>query len=108
MIENISKEISKILKFIFAAYTAVNEKIAEWINPVQKEVKTPIGEILYNSFIFIGVIFLNCGALRLISKIGTSAIDNKRDININGSKFFGVLIFNNNEPKAIEKKVINI
>ena len=36
-------------------------------------------------FIFIGVIFLNCGALRFVSKIGMSATDNKSDININGS-----------------------
>ena len=35
-------------------------------------------------------------------------IDGHINININGSKFFGELIFNNNEPKAIEKKVINI
>jgi cystathionine beta-synthase len=42
------------------------------------------------------------------AKMCLSAIDNNRDININSSKFFGLLIFNKSEPQAIEKKVINI
>ncbi len=75
---------------------------------MQKEVTAPIGEILYSYFVFIGIIFLNRGALRFVRRIGISAIDNKSDIKTKGSNFIGLLKFNKRAPNAIEPKVINI
>ena len=78
-------EVSKSVKLAFVAYTAIKEKKAEWIKPVQKELMVPNGEILYNSFILIVSIFLNLGAGLLVNKIGTSATESKMETKIKGS-----------------------
>ena len=67
-----------------AAYTAPSVNNAEWIIPVQNILTVANGEVLYKPFISIYPNFLNFGALRLVSKIGTRAKDNNKEINING------------------------
>ena len=101
-------EISKIDKFIIVAYTADNVNIAEKRKPEQNIEKLPKGEILKSSFTFIVVVFLNFGGFFLVNKIGTRAIENKREISIKGSYSIGLLIFNNRFPIAKPKKVMNI
>ena len=103
-----SKDISKIVKFMVAAYTAPNENNAEWIMPVQNMLTVPSGEVLYKPFISICPNFLNLGAFRFVSKIGIRAKDNNKEININGSYFSGLLKFNKRVPKENPIKVMNI
>tara|TARA_B100001057_G_C22222741_1_gene708894 strand:+ start:409 stop:576 length:168 start_codon:yes stop_codon:yes gene_type:complete len=55
------------------------------MKPEQKVEKLPNGEILNNSLIFIELVFLKVGGLRLVRRIGTKAIENSKDIMINGS-----------------------
>ena len=78
-------EVSKSVKLAFVAYTAIKEKKAEWIKPVQKELTVPNGEILYNSSILMVPIFLNLGADLFVNRIGTRAKDNNTETKINGS-----------------------
>ena len=78
-------EVSNIVKLDFVAYTAIKEKKAACITPVQKELTVPNGEILYNSFTLIVPIFLNLGVGLLVKRIGTNASDNNTETKINGS-----------------------
>ena len=103
-----NKDISKMVKFIEAAYTAPNENSAEWIMPVQNILTVPSGEDLYKPFISMCPNFLNLGALRFVSRIGIKAKDNIKEININGSYFSGLLKFNKRVPTERPIKVINI
>ena len=103
-----NKDISKIVKFIEAAYTAPKENRAEWIIPVQSILTVANGEVLYNPFISMYPNFLNLGALRLVSRIGIKANDNSKEINIKGSYFSGLLKFNKRVPNDNPIKVINI
>ena len=80
-----NKDISKIVKFIEAAYTAPKENKAEWIMPVHNILTLANGEILYKPFISIYPNFLNFGALRFVRRIGIRAKDSNKEININGS-----------------------
>ena len=59
--------------------------IAENIKPEQKVEKLPNGEILNNSLILLELVLLKVGGLRLVRRIGTKAIENSKDIMINGS-----------------------
>tara|TARA_Y100000992_G_scaffold273955_1_gene216500 strand:+ start:403 stop:588 length:186 start_codon:yes stop_codon:yes gene_type:complete len=59
--------------------------IAEKMKPEQNVEKLPNGEILKSSLIFIELVFLNVGGFLLVSKIGTNAIENNKEINIKGS-----------------------
>ena len=43
------------------------------------------GEILKSSFIFIELVFLNVGGFLLVSNIGINAIENNKEISMNGS-----------------------
>ena len=101
-------EISKIDKFIIVAYTADKVNIAEKRKPEQNIETLPKGEILKSSFTFIDAVFLNFGGFFLVNKIGTKAIENKREISIKGSYSVGLLIFNNKFPIEMPKKVINM
>ena len=47
--------------------------------------KLPKGEILNNSLIFIEVVFLNLGGFLFVRSIGIKAIENNKEINMNGS-----------------------
>ena len=78
-------EVSNNVKLAFVAYTAIKEKKAECIKPVQKELTVPNGEIAYNSFTLIVPIFLNLGADLFVKRIGTRAKDNNIETKINGS-----------------------
>ena len=108
VIKNKYNEISKTEKFIKAPYTAPIVNIAGWINPVHNILKVARGEILYNSFILIDLIFLNFGGLRLVRSIGTKAIDNNKETKMKGSYCFGLLKFNKRFPKPIQINVIII
>ena len=66
------------------------------------------GEVLYKLLILIVPNFLNFGALRFVKRIGTKARDNKSEININGSYFSGLLIFNKSDPEDRDTKVKSI
>ena len=59
--------------------------IAEKIKPEQNVEKLPNGEILKSSLIFIELVFLNVGGFRFVRSIGIKAIENNKEININGS-----------------------
>ena len=78
-------DVSNKVKLEVVAYTAIKEKKAEWIKPVQKELTVPNGEILYNSFILIVPIFLNFGADLFVKSIGTNAKESRTETNIKGS-----------------------
>ena len=78
-------DVSNNVKLDFVAYTAIKEKKAECIKPVQKELTVPKGEILYNSLMLIVPIFLNLGADLFVKSIGTNAKDNNTETKINGS-----------------------
>ena len=103
-----NKDISKIVKFMEAAYTAPKENNAEWIIPVNNILTVASGEVLYRPFMSIYPNFLNLGALRFVSRIGISAKDNNKEINMNGSYFSGLLKFNKRVPNDTPIKVINI
>ena len=102
---NKSIEVSKRVKLAFVAYTEIREKKAACINPVEKELKVPKGEISYNSLILIVPIFLNFGAGLFVRSIGTKANDNKTETKINGSYAIGSLIFNKSIPIANPKNI---
>ena len=55
------------------------------IKPVQIIEKLPKGEILNNSLIFIEVVFLNFGGFLFVKSIGIKAIENNKEIKMNGS-----------------------
>ena len=103
-----NKDISKIVKFIEAAYTAPSENNAEWISPVQNMLTELKGEVLYKPLISMCPNFLNFGAFLFVSKIGIRAKDNNREININGSYFSGLLKFSKRVPNDNPIKVINL
>ena len=103
-----NKDISKIVKFIEAAYTAPKENKAEWIMPVHNILTVANGEFLYKPLIFINPNFLNLGGLRFVSNMGIKAEDNNKEINMKGSYFSGLLKFNKSVPNERPIKVINI
>ena len=55
------------------------------IKPVQIIEKLPKGEILNSSLIFIEVVFLNLGGFLFVKSIGIKAIENNKEIRMNGS-----------------------
>ena len=101
-------EVSKIDKFITVAYTAVIVNIADIVKPVQNIATLPNGEVLNNSFTVIDPIFLNFGGFLLVKRIGIRAIENSREIKINGSYCNGLLKLRSIFPKANPKNVMNI
>ncbi len=76
--------------------------------PVQSMLTVANGEVLYKPFISINPNFLNLGGFLFVSKIGTRATDNNKEINIKGSYFSGLLKFNKRVPKDIAIKVISM
>ena len=59
--------------------------------------------ILHYNIKFKVPIFLNLGAGRFVSRIGTKAIDNKIETKIKGLKFVGSSKFNKSAPQAKAK-----
>ena len=78
-------DVSNNVKLDFVAYTAIKEKKAACIIPVQKELTVPNGEILYNSLTLIVPIFLNLGVGLFVKRMGTNARDSNTETKINGS-----------------------
>ena len=84
---NVTKDISKIVKFIDAAYTAKRVNNADCVVPYKTELTIPRGELSYNCFNVILCNFLKFGGFLFVSKIGINANDIITDINMKGSKF---------------------
>ena len=80
-----NREVSNIESFIVIAYTDKSVNIGANIKPVQIIEKLPKGEILNNSLILIEVVFLNFGGFLFVKSIGIKAIENNKEIKINGS-----------------------
>ncbi len=98
---NVTRDISKIVKFIDAAYTAKRVNKADCVVPYKTELTIPRGELRYNSFNVMLFNFLKLGGFLFVSKIGINANDIITDINIKGSKFSGLLKFKKNIPIPI-------
>ena len=68
----------------------------------------PKGEDIYASWSDIVSIFLKVGGFLFVNKIGINAPEVITEINMNGSKFFGLLKFKNNIPHPIAPYRITI